>query len=61
LASTGSTSPAGLIGLRQAMPKPLFWIAPVAGIGLFALRLSSEGCWTAISSICCRRGEAGDA
>jgi hypothetical protein len=28
------------------MPKPLFWIAPVAGIGLFPLRLSSEGCWT---------------
>jgi cyanate permease len=38
---------AGLIGLRQAMPKPLFWIALVAGIGLFALRLTGDtGWWT---------------
>ncbi len=36
----------GLIGLRGAMPKPLFWVALVAGIGLFALRLSSDGWWT---------------
>lgn len=35
-----------LIGLRGAMPKPLFWVALVAGIGLFALRLSSDGWWT---------------
>jgi hypothetical protein len=37
---------AGLIGLRGAMPKALFWVALVAGIGLFALRLSSDGWWT---------------
>ena len=37
---------AGLIGLKGAMPKPLFWIALVAGIGLFALRLSADGWWT---------------
>ena len=37
---------AGLIGLRRAMSKPLFWIALVAGIGLFALRLSADGWWT---------------
>lgn len=37
---------AGLIGLRAAMPKPLFWCALAAGIGLFALRLSSDGWWT---------------
>lgn len=36
----------GLVGLRGAMPKPLFWVALVAGIGLFALRLSSDGWWT---------------
>jgi hypothetical protein len=35
----------GLIGLRQAMPKPLFSIALVAGIGLFALRLTSDAGW----------------
>ena len=37
---------AGLIGLKGAMPKALFWVALVAGIGLFALRLSSDGWWT---------------
>ncbi len=36
----------GLIGLRPAIPKPLFWIALVAGIGLLPLRLSSDGWWT---------------
>ena len=36
----------GLCGLKASMPKPLFWIALVAGIGLFALRLSSDGWWT---------------
>jgi hypothetical protein len=35
---------AGLIGLKT--PKPLFWVALVAGVGLFALRLSSDGWWT---------------
>jgi hypothetical protein len=38
---------AGLFGLKEAMPKPLFWLALAAGLGLFALRLSSnEGWWT---------------
>lgn len=51
---------AGLIGLRQAMPKPLFWIALAAGIGLFALRLSSDaGWWTGHFVHSCRRGERG--
>ena len=37
----------GLFGLRASMPKPLSWIALVAGIGLFALRLTGdEGWWT---------------
>jgi len=35
----------GLIGLRRSMPKPLFWIALVAGVGLFALRLTSDAAW----------------
>lgn len=36
----------GLIALKDAMPKPLFWVALLAGIGLLALRLSSDGWWT---------------
>jgi hypothetical protein len=37
----------GLFGLRASMPKPLFWIVLVAGLGLFALRLTGDdGCWT---------------
>jgi len=37
----------GLFGVRAAMPKPLFWCALVAGIGLFALRLTGDdGWWT---------------
>jgi hypothetical protein len=36
---------AGLIGLRVSMPKPLFWIALIAGVGLFALRLTSDAAW----------------
>ena len=35
----------GLIALRSSMPKPLFWIALVAGVGLFALRLTSDAAW----------------
>jgi hypothetical protein len=37
---------AGLMGLKGVMPKPLFWIALVAGVGLFALRISADGWWT---------------
>ena len=48
----------GLIALRSSMPKPLFWIALVAGVGLFALRLTSDAAGgPAISAIRCRRGE----
>lgn len=36
----------GLFGFRRAIPAPLFWIALVAGVGLFALRLSHDGWWT---------------
>jgi hypothetical protein len=37
----------GLFAYRHAMPQPLFWIALVAGIGLFGLRLLSDhGWWT---------------
>jgi hypothetical protein len=35
----------GLIGLKSSIPKPLFWIALVAGIGLFALRLNGDAGW----------------
>ena len=35
----------GLIGIRAGVPKPLFWIAIVAGVGLFAIRLSSNASW----------------
>lgn len=33
----------GLIALKDAMPKPLFWGALLAATGLFAPRLSSDG------------------
>ena len=36
----------GLFGFRRAIPPPLFWVALVAGVGLFALRLSHDGWWT---------------
>jgi hypothetical protein len=37
----------GLYGLRASMPKPLFWVALIAGIGLLGLRLISDhGWWT---------------
>lgn len=37
----------GLCGLRTTLPKPLFWAALIAGLGLLALRLTSEhGWWT---------------
>jgi hypothetical protein len=36
---------AGLIGVRSSMPKPLFWVAVVSGLGLFALRLMSKQAW----------------
>ena len=35
----------GLIGLRKAGPPALFWIALIADIGLFAIRLHSDASW----------------
>jgi len=36
---------AGLVGIRKTGPMPLFWIALIAGIGLFAIRLHSDASW----------------
>ena|ERR687898_7873 len=36
---------AGLIGIRAGVPKALFWIALIAGVGLLAIRLTSEASW----------------
>ena len=36
---------AGLIGLRKAGPPALFWIALIAGLGLFAIRLNGDASW----------------
>ena len=35
----------GLIMIRAKVPKPLFWVALIAGVGLFAIRLNSEASW----------------
>ena len=35
----------GLFGLRRSMPPQLFRTALVAGIGLFALRMTSDAAW----------------
>jgi hypothetical protein len=35
----------GLFGVRAALPKGLFWCALIAGIGLFAIRLTSDSAW----------------
>jgi hypothetical protein len=34
---------AGLIGIRRHVPKALFWIALVAGLGLLAIRVTETG------------------
>jgi hypothetical protein len=36
---------AGLFAFKRPMPQPLFWIALVAGLGLLALRLTSDAAW----------------
>lgn len=37
----------GLFGLKPALPKPLFFAAVIAGLGLLALRITSDhGWWT---------------
>src|SRR5712664_1085245 len=35
----------GLISLKNSFPKPLFWIAVVAGVGLLAIRMTSNASW----------------
>jgi len=35
----------GLIAIRAGIPKALFWIALVAGIGLLAIRLNGDASW----------------
>jgi hypothetical protein len=36
---------AGLVTARAKLPIPLFWVAIIAGLGLFAIRLNSEASW----------------
>ena len=36
---------AGVIAIRSRVPKPLFWLAIAAGIGLFAIRLNGTASW----------------
>ncbi len=35
----------GLVGIRAGVPKGLFWIALMAGIGLLAIRLNGTASW----------------
>jgi hypothetical protein len=35
----------GLIGTRTRGPKTLFWVALIAGIGLFAIRMTDDAAW----------------
>jgi hypothetical protein len=35
----------GLFGVKNGGPKPLWWIALVAGLGLFAIRLTGDAAW----------------
>jgi hypothetical protein len=35
----------GLISIRASIPKPLFWLALIAGVALFAIRLHSDASW----------------
>lgn len=35
----------GLFGLKASLPKPLFVVALIAGVGLLALRLTSDHAW----------------
>ena len=36
---------AGLIGIRAKIPIPLFWVALIAGLAMFAIRLNSDASW----------------
>jgi phosphate/sulfate permease len=35
----------GLFGVRNSRPKPLWWIAFFAGLGLFIIRLTGDAAW----------------
>ncbi len=35
----------GLYGMRAHGPKPLFWIALAAGLGLLAIRMNGDASW----------------
>jgi hypothetical protein len=35
----------GLFGVKAKLPAPLFWIALIAGLGLFAIRLHGDASW----------------
>ncbi len=35
----------GLIGLKKLGPPALFWVALIAGLGLFAIRLNGDASW----------------
>ena len=35
----------GLVAIRARVPTPLFWIAVIAGVGLFAIRLNGDASW----------------
>lgn len=35
----------GLIGLRKQVPQALFWIALLAGVSLFLIRLHGDASW----------------
>ena len=36
---------AGLIGMEAKISKPLFWVALIAGLGLFAIRSIGDASW----------------
>ena len=36
---------AGLIGIRANIPKPLFWVALIAGVAMFVIRLNGDASW----------------
>ena len=53
----------GLIGVKTQLSKgkPLFWIALIAGLGLFAIRLTNDSDWSTghlFFTLCPRQGDA---
>ena len=35
----------GLIAIKAQLPRPLFWVALVAGVGMLAIRLNGDASW----------------